>query len=79
MEICRGITTLILNANQDISWCKYPSVDTVWCNTDKQKTHPRGWVFCFGMGFQAWDRLSRRTGESIKNAKGTIFFRTFTV
>ncbi len=58
MEICRGITTLILNANQDISWCKYPSVDTVWCSTDKHNAHPKGWVFCLvrvfvKVGFEA--------------------------
>ena len=30
----------------DTVWCKYPSLDTVWCNTDMKKA--REWV-CAGV------------------------------
>jgi len=56
VEICRAITTLILNTNQGTFWRNSPSADTVWCNTDRKTT-------CFDKSvFQLNPPIRRRDG-----------------
>ena len=56
----------------DTVWCKYPSLDTVWCNTDNKRGH------LMVSTFVVYDRGLRKAGSwqgsDPSRSEGEAFF-----